>query len=159
MWAWAKEVGLEADRNKVAESARKIKYLQTPKGQEYQRLKSLRQRPKLLAWAATLSQEERLHFRRERIQRKRAQAFEILGDKCVKCGFDDPRALQVDHVIPVGQAHEDRLYKEKFWQKIIDNPNDYQRLCANCNIIKAHEEGMFLGKTAEVINAARVSTG
>ena len=135
----------------MSESARKLKYLQTPKGRAYQRAKSLRQRPKLLAWAATLSPQERLHYLRARKQRKRAQAFEILGHQCVRCGFDDPHALQVDHITPIGQSHEDRLHGEKFWQKIIDTPNDYQRLCANCNLIKAHEDGMYLGRASKVV--------
>ena len=37
---------------------------------------------------------------RRTYQRSRDRAFEVLGRACVRCGFADPRALQIDHVFP-----------------------------------------------------------
>ena len=64
------------------------------------------------------------------------QVVVLLGDKCVRCGYDaDQRALQIDHINNNG-------YKERgggsttLYKRVIANPDEYQRLCANCNWIK-----------------------
>lgn len=67
--------------------------------------------------------------------------YEILGDKCVKCGFDDKRALQMDHINNDG-------YKERWagtndanrYLKVLKDPSRFQILCANCNWIKRYEK-------------------
>jgi len=63
------------------------------------------------------------------------QVFEVLGKECAKCGFDDLRALQLDHIIPV---KETRMRKTtlRIHKEIIAGSQDYQILCANCNWIK-----------------------
>lgn len=69
--------------------------------------------------------------------RARTAAIEILGGKCCKCGFTDLRALQIDHVN--SNAKTDKkgysLHK-KVIQATLNNDNQYQLLCANCNWIK-----------------------
>lgn len=76
--------------------------------------------------------------------------YEVLGKKCVKCGFQDQRALQIDHVN--GDGAQDRkklsggrnsvgastLYKAVL-ESVSRDENKYQILCANCNWIKKHE--------------------
>jgi hypothetical protein len=52
------------------------------------------------------------------LQRMRLSVLEALGGECIRCGFDDKRALQIDH---------------------IKGENKYQLLCANCNWIKRVE--------------------
>ena len=48
--------------------------------------------------------EKKLDRTRERANHKRyrarvrAKALDHLGNVCVRCGFSDPRALQIDHV-------------------------------------------------------------
>ena len=83
---------------------------------------------------------QRRMWAKRRHDAKKRNALNLLGHICVRCGFDDPRALQVDHVIPVGKYHPDRQYGERFWGRIINNPEQFQRLCANCNVIKDHED-------------------
>ena len=71
--------------------------------------------------------------------------FEILGsDKCVKCGYSDPRALQIDHIHGGGRK-ERKLRRShismlKFY---ITRPayakQRLQILCANCNQVKKFE--------------------
>lgn len=67
--------------------------------------------------------------------------------KCVKCGFSDIRALQIDHINGGGNIERIKIWKnngEKMWKNILSTPKDeirkrYQILCANCNWIKLVE--------------------
>lgn len=65
-----------------------------------------------------------------------------LGGKCVRCGFDDERALQVDHVNGGGVKEARALTGMKnkvILDKVLKGSEDYQLLCANCNWIKRVE--------------------
>ena len=72
----------------------------------------------------------------------RQDIFRRLGDKCIRCGFSDHRALQIDHVKNNGAQHrreypaEPTRYKN-IWENI--DSGEYQLLCANCNWIKRYE--------------------
>lgn len=74
----------------------------------------------------------------------RIKAINILGSKCQICGFDDIRALQIDHVDGGGRKHR-KIYSNflKYYKLIIEdtlkNGGRYQLLCANCNTIKMFE--------------------
>jgi hypothetical protein len=79
----------------------------------------------------------------------RRLAFEVLGGyRCAQCGFDDPRALQIDHVDNGGYACRKngelgrRLYRKVVREKGVG----FQVLCANCNWIKKAE---FEGRSLE----------
>ena len=78
----------------------------------------------------------------------RMRTIEILGGKCVVCGFSDCRALQVDHINSDGK--EERLGRghtqSALHTAIGNSPEKFQLLCANCNIIKKHESGEIKGK-------------
>ena len=66
-------------------------------------------------------------------------AFRVLGDRCAACGFDDPVALQVDHIDGNGRAErrKDNFNTYAVYRRIRDGETEgYQILCANCNIIK-----------------------
>lgn len=69
----------------------------------------------------------------------RQKVFEFLGGKCIRCGFSDARALQIDHIN--GGGYRERLSRNyiSFYRKILENPAPYQLLCANCNWIKRFE--------------------
>lgn len=72
--------------------------------------------------------------------KRRDQVFNILGRKCKKCGFDDIRALQVDHIDGGGCKEIRESGHVYMYNKIINSPKEahkyYQVLCANCNSIK-----------------------
>jgi len=73
--------------------------------------------------------------------RARSDVFKILGNSCSRCGFDDKRALQIDHVNGDG-AKEKRNFNNNalsLLKRVVDKPKEYQILCANCNWIKRHE--------------------
>jgi len=73
---------------------------------------------------------------------RRATVFSILGEQCVKCGFSDKRALQIDHIH--GNGKEERNTNgAAFYKKVLTSlyakQEKYQILCANCNWIKRYE--------------------
>jgi hypothetical protein len=74
----------------------------------------------------------------------REKMFVIYGDVCARCGFEDKRALQLDHIH--GQGYRER---KKLGPRVISeavkhpNKTKYQILCANCNQIKRHENKEF----------------
>jgi len=85
-----------------------------------------------------------------RIQRKadlkryhatKAAAFEKLGNTCVRCGFDDARVLQVDHIVAIGDTERRRLkhFGKNLWATILQDSAPFQLLCPTCNWIKRVE--------------------
>ncbi len=85
---------------------------------------------------------------REYNHKFRIQILERLGSKCVVCGFDDWRALQIDHINGRGTEETKKLGVYGFYTKIRDMPleeakKEYQVLCANHNWIKRHENKEF----------------
>jgi hypothetical protein len=74
----------------------------------------------------------------------RRAAIEELGGKCVKCGFDDIRALQLDHVNSDGKKHRDSIgnpwaYYKSMLVDFAGDKFDIQVICANCSFIKMIE--------------------
>jgi hypothetical protein len=77
------------------------------------------------------------------LQEHRHSILEVLGLKCVRCGFIDIRALQIDHVNGGGRK-ENRAtsglgYYKKILSRILAGSKEFQILCANCNWIKKFE--------------------
>ena len=73
----------------------------------------------------------------------RQKIIEILGSKCVQCGYSDIRALQIDHVNSNGAYERKSIGIPKMYAKAYEevsrgNYENYQILCANCNWIKRH---------------------
>ena len=78
------------------------------------------------------------HNKYHRKQRKAAIAF--LGGSCVRCGFSDYRALQIDHINGGGkQEHDLAGGRIGLWNRVLAGDSRYQLLCANCNCIKRVE--------------------
>ena len=68
----------------------------------------------------------------------------LLGDKCVRCGFSDVRALQIDHINGGGKQEMKKFGTNiVMYQYYVKNPEEakqkLQILCANCNWIKRYE--------------------
>lgn len=60
--------------------------------------------------------------------------------KCVMCGEDDERCLQIDHVKGKGGLERKSLGGCRgVYKQIKDHPEDYQILCANCNWKKKYD--------------------
>ncbi len=77
--------------------------------------------------------------------RRKQRLLDLLGNRCARCGFNDPRALQVDHVNgrPV-EEHPQAKSNQGLYAMILAGKlpkKDFQILCANCNWIKRAENG------------------
>ena len=111
------------------------KYQRTEKGKI---VKARKQRKYRLSDKETL-REKTIEKRRY----LRAVILQLLGKKCCKCGFEDSRALQIDHVN--GNGRKDRsskgslTYYYRVLKSIKRHELKYQLLCANCNWIKRYE--------------------
>lgn len=71
----------------------------------------------------------------------RLAAIAFLGGKCIRCGFNDVRALQIDHINGGGLKELRKVSPFTYYKKIlIDTEMKYQLLCANCNWIKREEK-------------------
>ena len=90
--------------------------------------------------------EQRKKWRKNHIIKLRLDILNFLGNKCVKCGFSDWRALQIDHINGGGRNEIKRLGYMKYYKKIKENPQEYQILCANCNWIKRYENNELIQK-------------
>lgn len=84
--------------------------------------------------------------RRVYVNSLRLKCLDILGRKCIRCGYeDDVRALQIDHVNSDGRldrtsAHSGGSYYHHILNEIdAGRDNRYQVLCANCNVIMRDE--------------------
>lgn len=81
------------------------------------------------------------------IKNLKEKAYTILGGKCVKCGFSDQRALQIDHINGGGNKERDSgISTNQYYVRIIHGSTDYQLLCANCNWIKRIENNEVSSK-------------
>lgn len=73
----------------------------------------------------------------------RERTIQILGGKCIKCGFSNIKALQIDHINGGGNKDLNRTSSSGYLHKVIrsfkNKENKYQLLCANCNQIKKVE--------------------
>lgn len=75
--------------------------------------------------------------------------------RCVKCGFDDFRALQIDHINGGGIREREGISEKAYYRYIFSLPTNeakkkYQILCANCNWIKRHENRESHGRGQRV---------
>src|SRR6266404_2437396 len=73
--------------------------------------------------------------------RYKKAAFELLGNTCCICGFTDWRALQIDHIYGGGLQEIRSAGHSTYirFKRVLDNPENYQLVCANCNWIKRYE--------------------
>ena len=89
----------------------------------------------------------RLRNKMYRAETRRKLVQELLGGKCVRCGNDDYRVIQIDHTKGDGHAEREILHHaggpawwHRYYLKYPDLANKHlQLLCANCNIIKSIE--------------------
>lgn len=82
---------------------------------------------------------------RRKREANRNAILNLLGGRCVRCAFDDRRALQIDHVSGGGRREQLIFggggYYARILEKVRAGSQDYQVLCANCNTIKKCERG------------------
>lgn len=74
----------------------------------------------------------------------REEILQMLGSKCKNCGNSNIIVLQIDHVNGGGSKERKRLsngtnYYKHVLEELKSGSKEYQLLCANCNIMKAHQ--------------------
>jgi len=90
----------------------------------------------------TANKEKIQGYNESASHKRRMKVILALGGVCVRCEFDDWRALQVDHIHGGGQKEYKAIGNQSVYSKIIRGRTEgYQLLCANCNWIKRHEKG------------------
>lgn len=86
-----------------------------------------------------------------------------LGGKCVKCGFSDWRALQLDHINGDGGYEIRDVFKNNikmyayYVKHLSEATKRLQLLCANCNWIKRYEQKETGGTRGKWIRAAKLN--
>ena len=97
-------------------------------------------------WKAKNRDKWRIYHDRARLKLKLGILTHYGGGKpvCVKCGFNNERALSIDHLNGGGIQHFKQKgvgYGQKFyyWLKRNNYPEVYQTLCMNCQFIKRFE--------------------
>lgn len=71
----------------------------------------------------------------------RDEALNLVGRFCVRCGIDDPRVLEFDHIIPIlrrtsGDDSGKMLARDIVRGRV--DPKLLQTLCSNCHTIKTY---------------------
>lgn len=70
---------------------------------------------------------------------------------CVRCGFDDSRALSIDHINGGGCKHKQQISNGEMYKWLMDNnyPSGYRTLCMNCQWITKSENN-FVRKPSKI---------
>lgn len=120
------------------------------KSKEYQ-LRWWRSHSKSGKYAITFDRKEyqKQYYQRPEIKEKtrrskaRLAIINLLGAECVKCGYRDLRALQLDHINGDGCKDNKNRKNSNYYTNLLKNPGEvflkYQILCANCNWVKRYE--------------------
>lgn len=92
--------------------------------------------------------EDKREYKRVWMQNRmaglKALIYEKLGDHCARCGFNDQRALCIDHVNGGGYVELRSTSVITYLKKVLDDTSGtYQILCQNCNWIKRHENNEY----------------
>src|SRR5205807_843609 len=131
----------------------KVKLTDPVRFKEFQRKQYERYKEQIKRRARNWEKANIVHvaeLRRAVAYRLKLRVFAMLGDKCSRCGFDDDRALQVDHIYGQKEPRGSKLRSGgKLYRAIVKGLRDiheFQLLCANCNSIKAFENGEYKGK-------------
>lgn len=126
-----------------AEETRLYRHRHPEKVAEWRRKWRTKNKKRLAEQEHARREKDREHARelnRAFTRRLREQVFDLFGKRCVRCGFNDERALQLDHINGGGVREAKRLGGPKgVWRNSLENPDKYQILCANCNWIKRRE--------------------
>jgi hypothetical protein len=92
------------------------------------------------AYREQTREKEREHSYSKRV-RNRLEVLHALGGKCVRCGIDDWRVLQIDHINGGGTQERQHVTSiTRYYKDMLLSPEKYQVLCANCHQIKRYEE-------------------
>jgi len=80
---------------------------------------------------------------RENKKKLRQRLMNIYGERCVLCGFEDIRALTLDHIKGNGAKERKLLTEWGTYRKALEEyrPDLYRTLCMNCQFIERSKSG------------------
>src|SRR3990167_9836164 len=94
------------------------------------------------AWDEANPELSRQHGR-DWFKRLRDMAINARGEKCVRCGYSDRRALQFNHINGNGKSERGRKEYNAMLKSIASGGrDDIELVCANCNCIHRIENGL-----------------
>lgn len=88
-------------------------------------------------WLKRIEKGESINTRK--LAELRTKLLKTFGNKCSVCGFASSDCLQLDHIHGDGTKERKLLGHSRMYTYAINNPKNYQLLCANCNWIKRHK--------------------
>jgi len=141
------------EKNKEYEKERKRKYYDENKDEMRKRAretyaeKDPEERVKRSREYYQQNKEQISKNARKRTLQIRTNVINRLGGKCMNCGIDDFRVLQIDHIYGEGKKDRKERFEGsplKYYKFLLTKPLEeikltYQILCSNCNWIKRHE--------------------
>jgi hypothetical protein len=91
-----------------------------------------------------LAKREKIKSDRRKLYKKNSaifkkKAFDLLGNKCKKCGETEKLVLQIDHIKGGGNKERKGLNSLYRYKKVLEDKKKYQILCARCNWLKMHK--------------------
>jgi len=124
------------------------------KNKEYE---ARRDKAKRRKWEKAYRAKYKVHFRElarqarfKRYWKARKAIVDALGGKCIKCGFNDFRALEIHHKLGGGGEERKKygngiqLNDYRYYRDMLKHPDDLELLCSNCHSIlnwdKKHPE-------------------
>ena len=104
-------------------------------------------------------------FRRMAVNWKNKAKLEVIGHyshgtfQCHHCGYDDIRALSIDHINGGGSKHRKSIkgYLIYAWLRKNNYPEGYQVLCMNCQFIKKYENKECLKYADDIIDTVNTN--
>ena len=86
------------------------------------------------------------HYREQSRKAKaklRNKVFDMYGRVCVRCGFDDIRALTLDHINNNGAEERKALGERGVYRRAVEKyqPEEYRIICMNCQFISRIKNG------------------
>ena len=84
-------------------------------------------------------------------QKRKAKIISDRGGKCEGCGYDDVRALQWHHTVPLkGDRKEYNRLQNKSYKGMKEHTDKHcELLCANCHLIRHSEEELGGAKSKQ----------
>jgi predicted secreted protein len=75
---------------------------------------------------------------REAKARLKDKLFDMYGRSCALCGFDDIRALTLDHINGNGNTERKELGERGVYRRAAETyrPDEYRTLCMNCQFVE-----------------------
>ena len=105
----------------------------------YQKNKEkLRQKKRLAMRQYRLENPEKFNLQsRNHKAKTRKMLFFLYGSRCALCGFDNAKALTLDHILRNGNIERKMLGERGVYRRALEKnrPEEYRILCMNCQFI------------------------